>query len=281
MTSRMRVAAILVTYSAFPGELIDSLRATRHEVQWEVFHHGPDKALGRRIGLRIAEVGGIFHPHGTNRGLARSWNEGIRAGRERGADLILLLNDDLFFYENGFDRFVDFAAEAARDPTAGLITVKGLETGGPTPGIVQAQNFACCVLTDQVLDAVGYLDENFRPAYFEDIDYHRRLQLAGFREVWDERVLVEHARGQTTLANPGLSEAYRANLDYWLRKWGQWGEEGERTYAHPFDDARFGLRIPYEKRAAPYGPPFDRLDVAPRFSARSLLRGRRPWRREG
>lgn len=259
----MLVANILITYSYFPGNLIDSIKTSRHPKAWEVFFHGPNPAFGKRLGGVVEKIGGKFHPYGVNRGVARSWNEGIRAAMERRADLILLLNDDLFFYPGGFDAFVDFCAQAvAEDPTIGLVCVNGRETGGAASGTVRSQDFACCALTPAAIEAVGYFDENFRIAYCEDVDYYRRLMLAGLKRVLDERVLVEHMRSQTVRSNPAIAMEYESlfgrNRAYYTRKWG--GDLGHEVFARPFDQPDFDQRIAYESRAAPYASPFDRED---------------------
>ncbi|PWV10682.1 putative beta galactofuranosyl glycosyltransferase [Trypanosoma cruzi] len=41
--------------------------------------------------------------------------------------------------------------------------------------------FASVVLTRLAISTVGYFDENFYPAYMEDVDYSLRLRLLGFR----------------------------------------------------------------------------------------------------
>lgn len=259
----MLVANILITYSYFPGNLIDSIKTSRQAKTWDVFFHGPNAAFGKRLGGLVEKIGGTFHPYGVNRGVARSWNEGIHAAMQKKADLILLLNDDLFFYPGGFDAFVDFSAQAiAEDPTVGIVCVNGRETGGAANGTVRSQDFACCALTPAVIESVGYFDENFRIAYCEDVDYFRRLVLAGFRRALDERVLVEHMRSQTVRSNPAIAMEYESlfglNRAYFARKWG--GDLGDAVFARPFDRPAFDQHIAYEKRDAPYGPPFDRED---------------------
>ncbi|KAF8285509.1 putative beta galactofuranosyl glycosyltransferase [Trypanosoma cruzi] len=42
--------------------------------------------------------------------------------------------------------------------------------------------FASVMLTRLAISTVGYFDENFYPAYVEDVDYSLRLRLLGFRE---------------------------------------------------------------------------------------------------
>lgn len=260
----MRIANILITYSYYPAKLFDSIRGSSHETRWHVFFHGPDAGLGARIGRAVSELGGEFHDYGRNRGVARSWNEGLLAAVEQQADVSLLLNDDLFFYAGGYDAYMDFVAQQYRDvPSMGLAYVNGLESGGsPFAGRVQFQGFACCAVMPRTVARIGYFDENFRPAYYEDSDYHRRVILSGLSISVDERSLVEHERSKTTRDNPALlarnAETMAVNGAYFQRKWG--GEPVAARFHQPFDRAEFPISIPYERRAAPYGPPFDRSD---------------------
>ena len=150
--------------------------------------------------------------------------------------------------------------EAAVDASSGnlaFVTVNGLETGpSPHSGQILAQSFACCAITADVVHRIGYFDENFTPAYYEDLDYARRAELAGMRMHVDERVLVEHERSSTLRLTSeqqtrGIQEEVEANHAYFVRKWGE-----APLYTRPFD--RFDLDIPFDRRGSPYGQGFDR-----------------------
>jgi GT2 family glycosyltransferase len=102
---------------------------------------------------------------------------------------------------------------------------------------------------------VGYFDQNFWPAYFEDADYFRRLELSGVPNLWDERILLEHNRSQTVRADFLLrklhDERTRRNETYYIRKWGRFAGLGwtgratrPRTFNHPFNDPNIGCSIP-------------------------------------
>jgi hypothetical protein len=122
------------------------------------------------------------------------------------------------------------------------------------------------------IETVGYFDQNFWPAYFEDADYFRRLELSGIPNLWDERILVEHNRSQTVRADFLLKQLHdervRRNERYYVRKWGGlrgWGgpEEppGQEFFTQPFNDPTIGCVIPLASVDAPYGPKYDRPDL--------------------
>jgi len=247
----------VVTYGVYPESLFLSVRNTQHSVTWYVHHHGDNPDLELRLKQFAASADVYLRLHRQNRGLARSWNDGVEQSIADGNDFTILLNDDLFFYENAFDQFVDFLTE---HPDFGIAIAHGFE---PPTGTVTQQGFACCALGEPVLEAIGAFDENLGPAYYEDTDYWHRARLAGVAVIFDTRPLVQHDRSRTIRAASGearrsLERAIGANRAYFIRKWG--GLEGDIRFQRPFDDAGFDRKIERARRSAPYGYPYDRLD---------------------
>jgi GT2 family glycosyltransferase len=245
------IALILVTYSHWPQRLFDSVSAASLSVSWYIHHHGSEPSFAGRVEALAARRNFSVHMHRQNRGLSRSWNEGIHRAYAEGCQLVLLVNDDLHFVKDGFSEFVTFARQNA---DYGLAFLQGLETGGsPLAGRVIDQGFGCCVFTKVAVDRVGYFDENFRPAYYEDLDYGRRCYLSGVKIISSPKVLVEHERSKTTRDNPEIlahnAEVMRLNEDYYTRKWGPPYNE---TFVVPFNNPRFTNRIDWSERADPY-----------------------------
>ena len=244
----MKVGIVVVTHSYDMAPLLASVSRTAHEVRWYVHHHGGRngaarflRSLGERPDLQVAW-------HYYNRGLSTSWNDGLKASRDAGNDVTLLVNDDVHFLgPDAFDRFIAFVE--ARD-RANVCFVRGREPSGLT----RSQGLACCAIGPDVLDTIGFLDENFFPAYYEDLDYMQRMVLAGIPVHVDERVLVFHQRNGTSKVRRLL----RIHL-----KWHQWRSrryyrakwrpvDDWPTAALPFGDARATLRIAWQDRADPY-----------------------------
>jgi len=94
----------------------------------------------------------------TNLGVAASWNLGIKSFPH--ADRWFFASNDMTY------RPGDLELLATSKPTS--LT---LSTHYPS--------WHTYVLGEQVVDRVGLFDERFMPAYFEDTDYLRRVQLAG------------------------------------------------------------------------------------------------------
>lgn len=253
----MRIGAIVVTYSVYPEALFASASLTKHTVKWYIHHHGTDPDLEESLRSFAAGAEVDLRLHRKNRGLSKSWNDGLESSLQDGNDFTLLLNDDLFFYEGAFDQFVSYLSH---NRGFGIAIAHGFE---PPTGTVSQQGFACCAIGEPVLEAIGCFDENIAPAYLEDIDYWYRAGLAGIPIISDGRTLVEHNRSRTvrsmsTEMRRHIERAVDANKAYFLRKWG--GLDGDLKFLHPFNDIRFGLKIERAKRSAPYGYPYDRVE---------------------
>lgn len=83
-------------------------------------------------------------------------------------------------------------------------------------------DFSCFCISRRLGQVIGRFDENFNPAYFEDNDTHRRIQLAGyeagaFAPYW-------HFRNGTTRSDPERRQAVAQSFEdckrYYCAKWG-------------------------------------------------------------
>jgi hypothetical protein len=106
-----------------------------------------------------------------------------------------------------------------------------------------------CFLISYACHVRFRFDEHFTPAFCEDLDYHRRLMLAGeadriFGINWPYLHLASQTLAQI---DPRKAEAIRAGIErgaraYYQRKWGGpvnqetfWTPFNDRTYASDFD----------------------------------------------
>jgi GT2 family glycosyltransferase len=143
-----------------------------------------------------------------NIGVAASWNYCIKNTTE----MRFILNDDLLFYKDTLSKMIDF--------------IKADSTGIMWCPIHNAGNaFSCFAISDKCIEEIGYFDENFYPAYYEDCDYARRLLLKG-REITSITDCAYIHKGSQTLArftDEEMDDHYKtfvANRDYYALKWG-------------------------------------------------------------
>jgi hypothetical protein len=153
----------------------------------------------------------VFCPP-ENIGVGPAWNAALRTHR---GSLVILANDDIVLADDSIDRLVDpiLKGDALMTGTAG-------------------HGFSFFAMHPEQVRRVGFFDEGFAPAYYEDTDYLRRMNLCGA-----ERLIVEtgaaHAE-QSTSADMGWDA--RQLIDQqgvrYVSKWG--GFEGEETFEHPW-----------------------------------------------
>lgn len=177
-----------------------------------------------------------------NRGFPAGCNQGIATAR--GAQVLLLNNDtvvttgwlarllDALYSEDGVglagpcsnrvsgDQQVPVAYQ--EDDLSGLdgfAWVFGQARAGRVQQTDRLVGF-CLLIRRSVIDAVGPLDEGFGIGNFEDDDYCRRAQLAGFKAVIARDAFVHHVGGATFRSlGVDYGALMRANQDRFRSKW--------------------------------------------------------------
>jgi GT2 family glycosyltransferase len=163
-----------------------------------------DFAIARRAWLsRAIERGATLEVHspGRNLGVAASWNAMLERSMDAGDAALAIANDDVVLGERTFEAF---AREIADHP------------------FVTADGWACFAQRADCTRRVGWYDEHFWPAYYEDNDYDLRLRRAGIVPRVVASDPIRHA-GWTTVRRLGdpewLKQARERNLRYLMEKW--------------------------------------------------------------
>lgn len=176
--------------------------------------------------------------------LARAWNRGIRAGFERGAEYVLVINLDLTFHELFLENLVTFA-----DAHRHALMWSGMEwdcqesiQAAPLQGEPSASAHFSCFLIDKKLFAdIGEFDEQFEPAYHEDSDMLYRISLKNgtllstpsARFFHLERVTLKGAISEDDTAFlDGLRGLMDKSMERYRVKWG--GLPGKEIYRSPY-----------------------------------------------
>jgi GT2 family glycosyltransferase len=109
--------------------------------------------------------------------------------------------------------------------------------------ISEHPDFSCFIVPSDIFKEIGRFDENFRPAYFEDNDFHYRIDLT----TWDAHATTKapyYHYGSITQNSvpqgiiPGTQ--FEANRAYFVKKWG--GLPGAETYRHPYNNDKLTMR---------------------------------------
>lgn len=180
-----------------------------------------------------------------NIGVSPAWNRGIKQAILEGADYILVINDDILFSPQTIDALVDHLDKYKNAVMAtGANKRHEIEPDAildypivTEESISQGPDFSCFMIRPSTIDEIGWFDEEFAPAYFEDNDYHYRIKLAG--KTADATTLAPfyHYGSVTQNSEPlGVVKGpvFERNRDYFASKWGAYPEH--EIYKTPYND---------------------------------------------
>lgn len=174
-------------------------------------------------------VGRVRH-EGRNVGVGRAWNAAAREVIEEEYDYLVILSATMRFH----------------DGMKGL--VQALDSIANGYGMETQHGWHCIALHRMTLIKCGLFDENFYPAYYEDSDYIRRMELMGIHNPMSttQRLpFVEIKAGFEGNAHGMKKGKVAVNMgacrDYFIKKWGndpRYDTQRDRDilYKHPFND---------------------------------------------
>lgn len=170
----------------------------------------------------------------VNEGFARGMNKGIRAS---GAPYTCLLNNDIVVTDGWLEEMMKVADE---NPAIGIVNPSsnnfGLHFGKNTTlerfaGALKIQTGRwvemggcvgfCMFIKKEVIARIGYLDEGYGYAYFEDTDFSRRAQKAGYRCAMANGCYVYHAEGKSGKFLKDKDGTFRKSAEVFGGKWGR------------------------------------------------------------
>jgi len=159
-----------------------------------------------------------------NYGFAKAVNEGIKFSlKDENISHILLLNNDIECSEN----FLEEMLEGFIDDTVGSVACKMMNyynrniiddagdfiklIGSPyarghaeedkgqydTPEYIFGACAGAALYRKEIFNKIGFFDEDFF-AYYEDVDFSLRSQLAGFKCYYNPKAVCYHKRGATS-----------------------------------------------------------------------------------
>jgi hypothetical protein len=150
-----------------------------------------------------------------NLGCSRAWNIAL----QRHHDWTFLVSSSMV-YPEGFSKVVEV-----------------LEQSNEKELFFTQHSWHCNAVSQKTVEQIGYFDENFYPAYYEDTDYEMRIEIAGLH--WDkvyEICATCQVDGAATL--DGLRLNINALEDYFVEKWGSvWSRPNPQDpWKHPFNN---------------------------------------------
>ena len=193
----------------------------------------PDRIVVIDNGGGLGELEGVevVRP-GRNLGVAASWNWFLR----NVPDGVIICNDDVILAPDSLEEL----CRAAEAHPKGLLFC----TADPSLAL---HRWSLFLQRGESAAKIGMYDEQFWPAYYEDADYDRRIQLARLGPTLVHGLTFRHDPGRTTAAlDPATrlnyQDHYAHNAEYYQRKWG--GPRHAETYTAPFGGAASWELIP-------------------------------------
>jgi len=153
------------------------------------------------------------------RALARSWNHAVRWGLTN-HDAVVIANDDITWEKTAYRQLAE-----------------GIRYGEPDMASTEnVGGFVCFALTKEIVSKVGYFDERFFPAYFEDEDYKYRMKLAGLVPRIVPGCFIQHAESASLKAMSDDQKKlfgmhFQRNFALYRQKWG--GVVGKEAWTEP------------------------------------------------
>ena len=250
-------------WEKYTKKCIDSI-VTKHDYRILLIDNGSTDETREEAGKLVSDK----FAHYRNEeawSCAKSWNFGIQDGFDRGYDYVLVLNNDILLHPEAIDRMVERFEDEKIDSDnisvdiadelkiSNLVMVSCLDVRGecekPEDVILLSPekkeevpesphpNFSAFMINKECWNKIGPFDENFKPAYFEDNDYHHRIELAGMKAICLPTAMFYHygSRTQNEATDKPIcsSPQFEANGRYYQVKWG--GVPGKEAYKIPFN----------------------------------------------
>lgn len=179
-----------------------------------------------------------------NKGVSKGWNAGILNCEDALCTHVLVLNDDVLMSPGS----VDILANRL-DRNDGCILATG-RNNKSLPGCspenfhefrgdneAESPDYSCFMIRpEEYLNKVGFFDENFSPAYFEDNDSHYRINLSGHVAMNVGMAPIYHYSSMSRLKpiTNVTHDGFVKNREYYVSKWG--GTPGQETFKTPYND---------------------------------------------
>lgn len=230
----------------FTEAAIADLLAQSVPVRLLLINQGVDDAFRDRL-ERIAEQESdrvlVWSHQPSLPSLSATWNAALDWAWATGAEAALVVNNDCRFPA----RLTEILSLAQQQTSAYFVSAVGVrepeyQADPVVPNFDQrgGPDFSCFLIARACHERFRF-DESYIPAFVEDIDYHRRLMLAGEgQRIFSVNLPYLHLASQTLKTLPDAeSDRIRRQIEthsraYHQRKWG--GPANQETFFSPFDE---------------------------------------------
>lgn len=160
-----------------------------------------------------------------NKAISAVWNEQSTKAFEDGCAYALILNDDAWVFPHTIDMLIKHMQETNMLLVSGTNVHEDAISEREFEGNPAGLDFSCFLIHHSLFDNVGYFDENFYPAYFEDNDFHYRMKLLDYDAYGLADALFYHKdNGSNTIrrmpSEENFHQHFQHSKDYFIKKWG-------------------------------------------------------------
>jgi len=158
-----------------------------------------------------------------NIGFPKAVNQGMAMCN---APYVCILNNDTKVYEGWLEEMIRIAES---DAAIGIVNPSSNNLGQPEPlkgfsdkWIEMSSCIGFCMLIKkEVIEKIGKLDEIYSPGNFEDTDFSRRAQKAGYKCVMAKGAYVYHVQNTGFKKRKDWDERFKKNLGIFNDRWGK------------------------------------------------------------
>lgn len=263
------VIPVVNLWDRYTIHCVESIAASFCNVPFEILiidNGSTDETVNKAQDFGNRKMPGRMHviSNKENKGVAGAWNQGVGYGMSNGFTHILILNNDTIIGPKTIQAMYDRMKKGGIVMTSAVDVMKEVmapqlvlnsahavnnkpDTEAPHP------NFSCFMITPESIEKIGWFDEDFFPAYFEDNDWHYRVKLAGELAIANTTAVFVHygsrtqnESGSQPIATPSL---FNNNASYFSKKWG--GTPTNEKFTRPFNDSSMDFK--YAKRTTSAG----------------------------
>jgi len=231
--SDLRIGVVVPVHNCleYTKQMMNSFRSS-WKYRWIVVDNGSTDGTQEYFESGIIELtnesirncdGVKYHRFDDNLGVSKAWNFGI-AEAFVDCDLAFVINNDLLFAEDTFDRLMDwYCGDIIISPNNVGNNPKLLRTYSRQRKIIPHAGFYAFLLSRRIINRVGWFDEeNFvSPGYFEDNDYLERCAREKVPTFTALDSVVVHF-GSRTIREGGVNPepVFSENEKRFFDKWG-------------------------------------------------------------
>ena len=167
----------------------------------------------------VLDINTINH----NPGSANGFNYGLHGMMNINSTWVLIINSDIAFYPG-------ILKKISRETERSLAHIDTFGIGFTS--LCCGGEWSAVIFTRRLVERIGYMDENFYPAYYEDDDYAIRIHYSGYKAIRyaDTPLLHGEIDGSKDYASGIFKELYwKPKNDDATKRWKKMFEFGVKT----------------------------------------------------